>query len=74
MNRRNVVWLVAIVAVGVVVTLSFGIVWGLVAAGLTLAASEFVERSLRRRRRLARGDDPNRSALKGAIASRRKRR
>jgi len=73
MNRRNVTWLVAIVTVGVVVALTVGIVWGLVAAGVTLAASEVVERSVRRRRRVARGDDPNRSLVRGAVAHRRRR-
>lgn len=49
-STRNLVWLVAIIAVGVVVGIVAGWVWGLVGAGVTLVISEVVERTLRRRR------------------------
>ncbi|MFW2334098.1 hypothetical protein [Ilumatobacter sp.] len=51
MSRRNAIWLVAIVAVGVVVGWIAGLVWGLVAGGAVLVVSEVVERVARGRRR-----------------------
>ncbi len=51
MSRRNAIWLVAIVAVGVVVGWIAGVVWGLVAGGTVLVVSEVVERVARMRRR-----------------------
>lgn len=66
------IWLAAVVVVGVVVTLVAGIIWGLIAAGVTLVASEVVERTRRRRLRRERGAEG--SALRDAIGSRRKRR
>lgn len=56
MSKRNLVWLAAILAVGAIVWIAAGIVWGLVAAAVTLAVSEIVER--RRRARL-RANDAN---------------
>ena len=66
------IWLVAVVIVGVVVALAANVVWGLIAAGATLLASEVVERTRRQRLRAARGAEG--SALRDAIGSRRKRR
>ncbi len=66
------IWLVAVVVVGVVVALAANVVWGLIAAGATLLASEVVERTRRQRLRAARGAEG--SALRDAIGSRRKRR
>ncbi len=54
MMKRNVVWLVVIIAVGVVGWLAFGIVVGLLAALATLVISEVVERRARAKRRAAR--------------------
>ena len=51
MAKRNLVWLVVIVVVGVVVWLAAGWVWGVVAAAVVLVTSEVFERA--RRRRLA---------------------
>ncbi len=51
MTKRNIAWLSAIVVIGAVASLRFGIVVGLVAAAITLVASEIVERVRRRRRR-----------------------
>jgi hypothetical protein len=52
-SKRNMIWLAAIVAVGVLGWLVLGVVWGLVAAAVTLAASEVVERRARAQRRRA---------------------
>lgn len=54
MSKRNLAWLVAILAVGVLGWLTFGIVPGLIAAAITLAVSEVVERRARAQRRAAR--------------------
>ena len=72
MSRRNLVWLGAIVVVGVVVTLVAGWLWGVLAAAATLAVSEVVERAARRRRLAATGGEA--PSLRGAVDSRRKRR
>jgi uncharacterized protein involved in cysteine biosynthesis len=53
-SKRNLAWLVAILAVGVLGWLTFGIVPGLIAAAITLAVSEVVERRARAQRRAAR--------------------
>lgn len=66
------IWLVAVVAVGIVVAAIGNIVVGLIAAGATLLASEIVERTRRQRLRQARGAEG--SALRDAIGSRRRRR
>ena len=66
------IWLVAVVVVAVVVAIATNVVWGLIAAGATLLASEVVERTRRQRLRAARGAEG--SALRDAIGSRRKRR
>lgn len=65
------IWLAAVVLVGVVVTLIAGVVWGLIGAGATLLASEAVERTRRSRLRKARGAEG--SALRDALGSRRRR-
>lgn len=66
------VWLVAVVVVGVVVGVLVGWLWGLVAALITLVASEIVERNRRARLRRERGEEP-RSGVRDAIGSRRRR-
>jgi uncharacterized protein involved in cysteine biosynthesis len=52
------IWLAAVIAIGVIAWLAFGIIVGLVAAALTLAISEVVERRARAARRSA-TNDPN---------------
>ena len=47
MSKRNMIWLVVVLAVGVLVWLAFGIVAGLVAAAVALTVSEVVERRAR---------------------------
>lgn len=64
MSTRNLYWLVAIVAVGIVLGVVAGWVWGLVGAVVTLVVSEVVERTLRRRR-------GGSGQLRSAIASKR---
>ena len=54
MSKRNMIWLVVVVAAGVIGWLAFGIVAGIVGAVLTLAASEVIERRARAQRRAAR--------------------
>jgi len=53
MSKRNMMWLAAIVAVGVLGWLVLGVVWGLVAAAVMLVVSEVVERRVRAQRRRA---------------------
>jgi len=53
-SKRNMIWLVVVVAAGVIGWLAFGIVAGIVGAVLTLAASEVIERRARAQRRAAR--------------------
>jgi Flp pilus assembly protein TadB len=72
MSKRNVAWLVVVVAVGVLVWMVSSIVWGALAAAATLAASEVVERARRKRRRAARGDTSAHS-LSDVVKSRRRR-
>ncbi|MEL6893605.1 MAG: hypothetical protein AAFP84_18580 [Actinomycetota bacterium] len=50
MSKRNLIWLVAVIAVGVIAWLVGGWILGLIGAGVTLAISEVVERTARRRR------------------------
>jgi uncharacterized protein involved in cysteine biosynthesis len=58
MSKRNLAWLVIVIAVGALVWVLFGVVPGLVAAGLVLVISEVVERRARTKRRAAqRADD-----------------
>lgn len=71
MSRRNVVWLVAIVGVGVVVALVAGWLWGVLAAVATLVVSEVVERRRRARLRRERGTDGPR--VRDVIGQRRRR-
>jgi uncharacterized protein involved in cysteine biosynthesis len=54
MMKRNVVWLVVIIAVGLLGWLAFGIIVGLLAAVATLVLSEVIERRARAKRRAAR--------------------
>ena len=54
-SKRNIVWLVVIVAIGVVGWLAFGVVPGLLAAVVALVVSEIVERRERAKRRASRG-------------------
>ena len=54
MMKRNMIWLAVIIAVGVIAWLAFGLVVGLIAAGVMLAVSEIFERRARARRRAAR--------------------
>jgi hypothetical protein len=49
LRRSQIIWLVAIVAVGVIVGLLAGPWWGVGAAVLTLAISEVIERVQRSR-------------------------
>ena len=53
MSKRNIIWLIAIIAVGVIGWLTVGIVFGLVAAAVVLAVSEVIERRARAQRRAA---------------------
>ncbi|MAT04098.1 MAG: hypothetical protein CL424_03525 [Acidimicrobiaceae bacterium] len=73
MSKRNIVWLVAIVVVGVFVGIVAGWLWGLLAAAIVLVVSEVVERSARRRRRADRGETGP-TSLAATIESRRRRR
>lgn len=50
MSKRNLIWLVIVVAAGVLGWLLGGWLIGLIAAGVTLAISEVVERAARRNR------------------------
>ena len=52
-SKRNMIWLVVVLAVGALVWLAFGIVAGLVAAAVALTVSEVVERRARKKRRAA---------------------
>ena len=51
MSRRNMSWLVVVLAVGALGWFAFGIAAGLLAAAATLVVSEVVERRARRQRR-----------------------
>ncbi len=53
MSKRNMIWLVAVIAVGAIVWFTLGIVAGLVAAAVMLVISEVVERRARAQRRRA---------------------
>ncbi len=66
MSKRNLIWLVAIIVVGVVVWIAAGFLWALLAAAVTLLASEAVERTARKRRVAAKGAGPIRP-LRGAL-------
>lgn len=72
MSKRNLMWLAAIVVVGVVVGVAVGPLWGVLAGVVVLVASEVVERSRRRRRRAEHGAGAGLSARE-LIAERRKR-
>jgi hypothetical protein len=57
MTKRNMAWLAVVIAVGAVVWVAFGVIPGLLAAGVVLILSEVVERRARAKRRAAqRGD------------------
>jgi hypothetical protein len=72
-SRRNVVWLVAIVVVGVVGGVLAGWLWGVVAAGVTLVVSEVVERMRRQRIQRERGDGARKTSVFDVVTSRRRR-
>ncbi len=65
-SKRNLIWLVAVIATGLVAWLLAGWLAGIVAAGVVLAISEIVERRARRQRIAARTDDVPREASRGA--------
>jgi Flp pilus assembly protein TadB len=69
MSKRNLMWLAAIVLVGVVTTVAAGFTWGLISAGVILVVSEVVERARRRRRRQAGATIPS---ARDAIVTRRR--
>jgi hypothetical protein len=71
MSKRNIAWLVVVVVVAVVGSITLGIGWGLLAGVVVLVISEVVERSARRRRRAARGETEPVSHL-SAIAHRKR--
>ena len=71
-TRRNVVWLVAVLAAGVVVGVLAGWLWGVAAAIVTLVVSEVVERTRRARIRRVRGD-ATRVGVRDVVGSRRRR-
>ena len=50
LKPNQLVWLVAIIVVGVIVGIALGLWWGLAAAAVTLATSEATERISRSRR------------------------
>jgi uncharacterized protein involved in cysteine biosynthesis len=52
-SKRNMIWLVAVIAVGAIVWFTLGVVAGLVAAASMLVISEVVERRARAQRRRA---------------------
>ncbi len=58
MSKRNLVWLAAIIAVGAVLWVTQGVLWGIVGAIAVLVVSEAIERSRRKRQRAARGAEP----------------
>ncbi|WP_395153094.1 hypothetical protein [Ilumatobacter sp.] len=49
LKPNQLVWLLAIFVVGAIVGIAVGVLWGLAAAAVTLAASEATERISRRR-------------------------
>jgi MFS superfamily sulfate permease-like transporter len=49
LRRSQIIWLVAIVAIGVTVGILAGVWWGVGAAVITLAISEVIERAQRSR-------------------------
>jgi Flp pilus assembly protein TadB len=73
MSKRNVAWLVVMIGVGVLVWITAGLLWGLLAAAVTLIGSELIERTRRKKLRAARGETGSPS-LTDAVKARRKRR
>jgi hypothetical protein len=63
MSKRNLYWLAAVVAAGVVLWIAVGWIWGIVGAVVVLVSSEVVERSRRKKLRAARGDTSKQSLL-----------
>jgi len=53
MSKRNMIWLVVVLAVGALAWVTLGVVAGLIAAAVVLAVSEVVERRARAQRRAA---------------------
>lgn len=72
MSKRNLIWLAVIAVVTIVVWISAGWLWGILAGVATLVVSETVERAARKRRVAASGADM--PSVRDAIGSRRKRR
>ena len=58
MSKRNFAWLIVVVGVLVIVGITAGWLWGVVAGVVVLVVSELYERDRRRRRAAARGADP----------------
>ena len=54
LSKRNIAWLIAVLASGAVAWIAFGWLWGLIVAAIVLAVSELVERQVRRTKRAAR--------------------
>lgn len=57
MSKRNMIWLVAVIAVGAIAWVALGVVAGLVATAVMLAVSEVVERRARAQRKRASAPD-----------------
>lgn len=72
MSKRNVIWLVAVIVIGVLVGVTVGIWWGVIAAAVTLVVSELVERTRRARIRSTSGVEGSPS-IKDAVVHRRRR-
>ncbi|NND74162.1 MAG: hypothetical protein HKN44_04065 [Ilumatobacter sp.] len=54
MSKRNLAWLVAVLAIGAICWIALGPIGGLIAAAATLVVSEVVERRARAQRLAAR--------------------
>lgn len=57
MTKRNMAWLVVVLAVGALVWVAFGVIPGLLAAAVVLVVSEVIERRARSKRRAAQAGD-----------------
>jgi hypothetical protein len=73
MSKRNLVWLAVIVGVTVIAWIALGALWGIVLGVVTLLASEAIERVRRRKRQVARGEEPH-SPVRTAMTQRKPRR
>lgn len=72
MSKRNILWLIVVVAITVIVWIATSWIWGISAGIATLVVSELIERSRRSRRRAARGEI-GAPRLSEALKSRRSR-